>query len=133
MKRPAINKRAQRAHPMMTKCERCGTTEGLTRHHPDYSEPERIEILCYGCHAKADRELGLRRRKKPKLCGICGRTFTNYSHSRVKNCSPQCLSEAGRRNALKRWGDGGRSSHQSGESPAESRTEWTALPPSETP
>lgn len=110
----AIRKRAQRAHPTMKRCERCGATERLSRHHPDYSKPEEIVVLCSTCHPKADGEDGTRSTKKAKVCTICGGTFTNYSHSRVKTCSKPCLSEAGRRAAMKRWG-GGTSSPPLGE------------------
>jgi protein-arginine kinase activator protein McsA len=120
----AIRKRAQRAHPTMTRCERCGSTERLSRHHPDYSKPEEIVVLCSACHPQMDAADRTRRTKKPKVCAICGATFTNYSHSRVKNCSPPCAAEAGRRAAMKRWG-GGTPSLLSGESPTAFPSEST--------
>src|SRR5215213_3696754 len=103
----AIRKRAQRAHPTLTQCELCGSTQRLHRHHPDYSKPEEIQVVCIHCHPKMDMRDGTGRRKKPKDCVVCGTTFTHYSHSRVKCCSTECLSELGRRNALKRWGTRG--------------------------
>lgn len=64
-------------------------------------------------------EEGYRPRKAPKVCAVCGATFTEYSHSRVKTCSRECLSEAGRRNAAKRKTHG---------------NQWTRrLPPASTP
>jgi protein-arginine kinase activator protein McsA len=116
LSKAAIRKRAQRAHPKMTACSICGGTDRLHRHHPDYTKPETVVIVCCQCHATLDAEDGTRTTKAPKRCETCGATFTEYSHSRVKNCSPQCLSEAGRRNALKRWG-GGALSHPSAASP----------------
>lgn len=37
-------------------CERCGVEEAQEKHHPDYSDPERLQFLCRPCHHKADRE-----------------------------------------------------------------------------
>lgn len=127
----AIRKRAQRAHPTLTQCEVCGSTERLHRHHPDYSKPEEIVVVCIHCHAKLDMRDGTGRRKKPKVCTVCQATFTDYSHTRVKTCSRQCLSEAHRRAAMKRWG-GGTSSRQSDELPTESQTASTDCEPSAT-
>jgi hypothetical protein len=127
----AIRKRAQRAHPTLKQCERCGSTERLHRHHPDYSKPEEIIVVCAKCHPALDAQDATRPTKKPKVCTICGATFTNYSHSRVKTCSKPCLSEAGRRAAMKRWG-GGTSSLPSAESPTVSRSASTDLGASET-
>lgn len=109
----AIRKRAQRAHPTLTQCELCGATERLHRHHPDYTKPEEIVVVCIHCHAQMDALDGTRRTKKVKVCAICEASFTNYSHSRVKTCSRRCLSEAGRRASMKRWG-GGTTNHPSG-------------------
>lgn len=127
----AIRKRAQRAHPTLKQCELCGATERLSRHHPDYSKPEEIVVVCLTCHPKLDAQDGTRASKKPKVCAVCGKEFTNYSHSRVKNCSPQCASEAGRRAAMKRWG-GGTPNRQSDESQPAFRTAPTDLEASET-
>jgi hypothetical protein len=101
----ASRKAAQRAYPALEKCESCGTTERLQRHHPDLSDALSVVILCQSCHAAADQALGKwgRGNRPAKVCSICGHSFTDYSHSRVKNCSPECVAEAGRRNARKRW------------------------------
>jgi hypothetical protein len=32
------------------KCEKCGATEHLEMHHPDYSRPLYIQTLCTHCH-----------------------------------------------------------------------------------
>lgn len=31
-------------------CEKCGSTENLEKHHPDYSKPIEIMTLCKDCH-----------------------------------------------------------------------------------
>ena len=36
----------------MKECEKCGSVERLHRHHPDYSKPLVVQILCYDCHLK---------------------------------------------------------------------------------
>lgn len=47
-----INKFAQRYVLLGLKCEKCGSTENLGRHHPDYSKPLEIQTLCSSCHRK---------------------------------------------------------------------------------
>lgn len=102
----ASRKRAQRAFPKPSACERCGTTSQLHRHHPNLQDATSVVILCQRCHAAEHVRRGDwgRGAKKPKTCVVCGREFSNYSHTRVKTCSPTCLSELGRQNARKRWG-----------------------------
>jgi hypothetical protein len=40
-----------------TRCQRCGIENGrIEKHHPDYSEPLKVEWLCKPCHAIADQE-----------------------------------------------------------------------------
>jgi hypothetical protein len=36
--------------PMKDKCEECGSTEKLERHHPDHSRPKEFKTLCHKCH-----------------------------------------------------------------------------------
>lgn len=107
----AGRKRAQRTITA-TACEDCPSTTDLTRHHrdgdPTNNAPENVAILCRSCHTKRHWAEGYRARKAPKTCTVCGKTFTKYSHSRVKTCSRECLSEAGRRNAAKRKTHGNR-------------------------
>lgn len=38
--------------PIVGDCADCGSLENLERHHPDYSEPLEVEILCHKCHVK---------------------------------------------------------------------------------
>lgn len=33
-------------------CETCQTTENLEKHHPDYSKPLEVVVLCRLCHAQ---------------------------------------------------------------------------------
>ena len=37
------------------KCENCGSTASLVRHHPDYSKPLDTVTLCKSCHGKIHR------------------------------------------------------------------------------
>lgn len=37
-------------------CVVCGSTENLQRHHPDYSKPLEVVILCPACHGKIHRK-----------------------------------------------------------------------------
>ncbi|HEY3414124.1 MAG TPA: hypothetical protein VGM51_13875 [Armatimonadota bacterium] len=108
MKRAAVRKRAQRAVPAMTTCEDCGAVESLQRHHPDYSQPETVVILCQDCHAKRHVEAGTwgHGSKVPRSCAICGTEFIPKHSKKGITCSRPCLSELGRRNAQKRWGGG---------------------------
>jgi hypothetical protein len=103
-----LHKRAQRAYPKLNACVRCGSTLLLQRHHPNPDDALTVVILCQVCHAKEHVALGTwgRGEKKVKTCVVCGKDFSDYSHSRVKTCSPICLSELGRRNARKRWDKG---------------------------
>jgi hypothetical protein len=32
-------------------CERCGSTNPIQKHHPDYERPLTVVWLCRGCHA----------------------------------------------------------------------------------
>jgi hypothetical protein len=104
----ASRKAAQRAYPTLTDCEHCGATSTLQRHHPDINDALSVVILCQACHAEEHVRLGTwgLGSKKPKTCVVCKKVFSVYSHTRVKTCSPACLSELGRRNARKRWHPG---------------------------
>lgn len=43
-----------------TACEGCGRNDlPLQGHHEDYSQPLKVQWLCQGCHAEADRLLGV--------------------------------------------------------------------------
>lgn len=121
----AARKRAQRALPDLSKetCCKCGSTKHLQRHHPDYSELDRFEVLCRACHAKADQRDGYRRTRPEAACVICGQTFTPKCSHPHKTCGEACLSELGRRNAMKRWSS----------KPSSGRRTSTDCEPSETP
>jgi hypothetical protein len=46
------------------KCEHCGSTNNLQKHHPDYSKPLEIVTLCRDCHrAIHGRTLGSKLRQ----------------------------------------------------------------------
>lgn len=40
---------------MKSNCEYCGETEGLHKHHEDYSKPLEVVTLCNDCHHKLHR------------------------------------------------------------------------------
>lgn len=42
--------------PLGKKCEECGGTDRLHKHHPDYSKPEEIVTLCTPCHVKHHKD-----------------------------------------------------------------------------
>jgi len=111
MSRDSARKAAQRAIPA-ERCEVCGTTEGkIERHHPDYSQPLNVKILCTTCHAAEERHTGQRKSKAMRECPVCGAHFL-YRHSGQRTCArTACLKEIGRRNAEKRWHAHDRTKH----------------------
>lgn len=101
MKKNTVRKAAQRAIPMMEKCEMCGATGvKLNRHHTDYLKPTQILVLCTKCHAKVHM-------KPPVIavCAVCGKELQPKDHkSRAKICgNPNCRAEYGRICANRRW------------------------------
>lgn len=107
----AIRKRSQRVQPRLTRCEECGATANLQRHHPDLrGRPAVVVILCQPCHTNADMALGKwgPGPRRIKRCVICGEIIKSPTHSRVKTCGGECLSEAGRRAQAKRKTNGNR-------------------------
>jgi len=40
--------------PLAPCCSKCGSTENLEHHHPDYSKPLEYVTLCRHCHRKID-------------------------------------------------------------------------------
>jgi NMD protein affecting ribosome stability and mRNA decay len=100
----AARKRAQRAKPNLSgeKCQQCGATERLERHHPDYSKPDLFVVLCDSCHIRADQSAGFQKKKKTRRCSVCGKEFIPNHSKKHTTCSRECLSEIGRRNAAKR-------------------------------
>jgi len=95
----AVWKAAQRAVQGVTECQRCGAvSKVLQRHHPDYSKPTEVIVLCPRCHAAVH--------KKPpyqSTCVVCGKQFVAATHRhRAKLCSPECQSEYFRRLAKAR-------------------------------
>lgn len=104
----AARKRAQRSLPSLEgqTCGNCGATVRLERHHPDYSDPDRFEVLCVTCHVAADQRNGHRRQKQPIPCKVCGRLFMPSHSKNHHTCGRECLSAIGRLNANKRWHPG---------------------------
>lgn len=110
MKKNTARKAAQRAVPTMEKCEMCGATGvKMNRHHPDYSKPTDVMILCTKCHAKVHM--------KPRviaICAVCGNEFYPKDHKyRAKICgNPECRVQYGRICAHKRWNTSGTQENQ---------------------
>jgi hypothetical protein len=50
-----------------SKCAMCKTSENLVKHHPDYSKPLEVIILCKACHDKIHRVYGKVIRKYDKV------------------------------------------------------------------
>lgn len=46
---------SKREVPLGNRCEICGSTENLERHHIDYDKPELVVTLCRECHMKIHR------------------------------------------------------------------------------
>jgi hypothetical protein len=38
--------------PLGDRCEVCGTTENLERHHPNYDEPLNVMTVCHRCNMR---------------------------------------------------------------------------------
>jgi hypothetical protein len=88
--------------PLKDKCELCGSTNYLERHHPDYNKPDEALTLCRTCHARQRAKLSdnccvcpdckstftvrLGRRitkqgyKQTRVCKDCGRGFYELEH-----------------------------------------------------
>jgi len=111
MSKWAARKAAQRAYAA-EECQECGSTHRVQRHHPDLSDPLRVEILCEPCHVKADQRDGTRRTRPMQTCVVCGREFRPKCSHPHKTCGPACLSELGRRLAMKRWHGSGQASQR---------------------
>lgn len=70
---------AKKQIPLKNKCELCGSTEWLERHHPDYNKPMEVQTLCRSCHARQRAQ----KSDKMCICPKCGSTFTARLGSRV--------------------------------------------------
>ncbi len=103
MLKNTMRKAAQRATPGEATCQACSKFGAVQRHHPDYSDPSRVEILCRACHWKADVRDGTRQAKQPKQCKVCGNDFLPKHSKRSATCGRECLSTLGRQNAMRRW------------------------------
>ncbi|HLE74954.1 MAG TPA: hypothetical protein VI864_02790 [Candidatus Bathyarchaeia archaeon] len=42
--------------PLNSACMNCGSTEDIVRHHPNYSKPLEVVILCRKCHGLVHRK-----------------------------------------------------------------------------
>jgi predicted HNH restriction endonuclease len=50
-----IARNKARILPQGIVCQICGTMKDLQKHHPDYSKPLEVVILCRSCHEKLHR------------------------------------------------------------------------------
>ena len=114
-KKNTLRKAARKATAGVMACQACGATGELERHHPDYSKPDLIEVLCPPCHVKADQRDGTRAAKQEKPCAHCGRLFMPTHSKKHALCSDECRAIVGRINAQKRWAKSGGSNPTSGE------------------
>lgn len=98
-------RRAQRAYPTPQPCEKCGASQETQRHHPDIQKPLEIVWLCQACHTAEDKQADKwgKGRRQEKSCKVCGKSFLPSHSKKHTTCSRECLSEIGRRNAIKRW------------------------------
>src|SRR3990167_3319507 len=106
MLKNTIRKQSQRLMNLTGKsCGNCGSIENLQRHHPDYTVPGNMKILCQTCHKNLHLESGSwgKGLRKKKNCAVCGKEFVPHHSKNHKTCSKDCLSELGRLNARKRW------------------------------
>ena len=104
MTKNAIRKKSQRETTLEgVECLRCGSTENLERHHPNYENSAFIP-LCTKCHHAVHQELGTYPTRKKKICVICGTEFIPTKSTQGIVCSKPCLSIRGKQNAEKRWG-----------------------------
>lgn len=45
------------------KCEKCGAITNLEAHHPDYSQPLKVQFLCMNCHKSEHKKTNEKMRK----------------------------------------------------------------------
>jgi hypothetical protein len=110
-KKSAGRKRAQRAIPEMTKCNRCPETSDLQRHHVDRNpmnnDPSNLEVLCQTCHAAEHASDGTWGKGAVEIatCRVCSTNFQPKRSRRSTLCSAECKKEWGRICARRRWGE----------------------------
>jgi len=89
--RPKKNaqKRVRRV-PLKEKCELCGATEKLERHHPDYNKPLEVITVCATCNKKLPYIPKVKAKLK-KVCENpdCRREFASI-RSDARFCSRKC-------------------------------------------
>jgi len=66
---------AQRYTPLKDKCEICGSTANLQRHHPDYSKPLEVLTLCGECNRKAESTSQIDKQVLDRHCNTCSKTW----------------------------------------------------------
>ena len=79
-----IYQRAQREVPLGAKCQMCGTTEKLQRHHldenPGNNAIENLMTLCGPCHTKWHWQHGKKAWKPANACSVCGEPVKGHGY-----------------------------------------------------
>jgi hypothetical protein len=87
---------ADRYTKLGEKCEICGNTEKLERHHEDYSKPLEVRTLCKYCHEAEHTKLTATKLSpqifKNRNCGTCAKSWPACGRSRnaVNHVKHQC-------------------------------------------
>lgn len=76
----AVAKRLYHNIQLKPQCEKCGKTEKLEGHHPDYNKPLEVMTLCKDCHEALHAELrqqgkGTIQATDPYKCEVCYKTI----------------------------------------------------------
>lgn len=130
MSKSAARKAAQRV-VKMTKCEICGATTKLNRHHVNYEKYIDVIVLCSKCHAQL-HEHSISGRRKMARRVVCGKYFyPTHSKKGQLLCGEDCRSFYLKICAMKRW-HGGKWNLIFQELQRRQKTEWTDLDVSET-
>ncbi|WP_281997088.1 hypothetical protein [Halomonas sp. A020] len=87
--RKAVNRAVEAGTLKPGPCEACGAKKAQG-HHPDYSQPLKVQWLCPKCHSQLHNQIY----PIHKTCSICGTTFTPHptKRKRAQTCSWSCRS-----------------------------------------
>ena len=50
-----------------SQCEKCGSNKKLEKHHPNYSQPRKVIILCRSCHRNAEARIKTEQTRREKV------------------------------------------------------------------
>jgi hypothetical protein len=78
---------ADRYTKLGDKCENCGSTESLERHHDDYTKPLEVRTLCKICHEKEQAKVPLNKLPptvfRDRHCGTCSKHWPECGRKSV--------------------------------------------------